>query len=469
MKVTKSLLLGAAAGLVAMSGAQAADLPVKAKPVEYVKICSAYGAGFYYIPGTDICLRVGGYVFAEFGVKAAAANASIYTAASGAAGTISRNSNYWNWRSRGHVIMDARNNTAYGTLRAYFAVGVSNTNGVVINQAAGNSTTAGGNTGAASIDRAFIEFAGFTFGYTESFFSYFGGSWTILSIASTSWQWLNTAAYTAQLGNGVTASVAIEDNSHRTSLAVNATTGAVAGYTGAGIINGTGYGGAWSPDIVANLKVVQAWGSAQVSAATNQIKTNNLVLQANPGADTTWGYSFLGGFSVKTPQTGNANNEFGLEGIWTKGNVERTGISGGPGTAASGVGVLNQGIPNAGPVGAIFDAIPGLGGGSLQLTKAWSVNGRYRHYWTPMLRTVFAAGYTDVNVPSNAATNGYPDFNLWQGVVSTIWSPSSGFDLSLDIMYTDIETDACNAAVAALRCNQSKSIWTAWTRIRRNF
>ena len=62
-------LLGTAAGLALAGGAQAADLPVKAKPVEYVKICSAYGAGFYYIPGTDICLRVGGYVFVETGVK----------------------------------------------------------------------------------------------------------------------------------------------------------------------------------------------------------------------------------------------------------------------------------------------------------------------------------------------------------------------------------------------------------------
>src|SRR5665647_2763532 len=52
MKMVKSLLLGTAAGLVAMTGAQAADLPVKAKPVQYVKICSLYGAGFYYIPGT---------------------------------------------------------------------------------------------------------------------------------------------------------------------------------------------------------------------------------------------------------------------------------------------------------------------------------------------------------------------------------------------------------------------------------
>ena len=57
MKMVKSLLLVSAAGLVAVSGAQAADLPVKAKPVEYVKVCSLYGAGFYYVPGTDICLR----------------------------------------------------------------------------------------------------------------------------------------------------------------------------------------------------------------------------------------------------------------------------------------------------------------------------------------------------------------------------------------------------------------------------
>jgi len=45
-----------------MSGAQAADLPVKAKAIEYVKVCSLYGAGFWYIPGTDTCIRIGGAV-----------------------------------------------------------------------------------------------------------------------------------------------------------------------------------------------------------------------------------------------------------------------------------------------------------------------------------------------------------------------------------------------------------------------
>src|SRR5262245_6147426 len=61
MTMTKSMLLSSASMLVALS-AQAADLPAKAKPVEYVKICNLYGAGFYYMPGTDTCIKIGGYV-----------------------------------------------------------------------------------------------------------------------------------------------------------------------------------------------------------------------------------------------------------------------------------------------------------------------------------------------------------------------------------------------------------------------
>ena len=59
MKLVKVLLVGLAAGLIAVGAAQAADLPVKAKAVEYVRICNLYGAGFYYIPGTDTCIKLG--------------------------------------------------------------------------------------------------------------------------------------------------------------------------------------------------------------------------------------------------------------------------------------------------------------------------------------------------------------------------------------------------------------------------
>ena len=72
MKMVKSLLLGSAAGLVAVTVGHAADLPVKAKPIQYVKVCSLYGAGFYYMPGTDPCIKIGGWArtAAVYGVTA---------------------------------------------------------------------------------------------------------------------------------------------------------------------------------------------------------------------------------------------------------------------------------------------------------------------------------------------------------------------------------------------------------------
>ncbi len=62
MHRARSLLFAAIAAFVAACGAQAADMPVKAQPVQYVKFCSLYGDGFYYIPGTDTCLKLGGYL-----------------------------------------------------------------------------------------------------------------------------------------------------------------------------------------------------------------------------------------------------------------------------------------------------------------------------------------------------------------------------------------------------------------------
>ena len=57
----KTLLLGSAAAFAVAGAAQAADLSV-AEPVDYVRVCDAFGAGYWYIPGTDTCLKIGGYV-----------------------------------------------------------------------------------------------------------------------------------------------------------------------------------------------------------------------------------------------------------------------------------------------------------------------------------------------------------------------------------------------------------------------
>ena len=79
----------------------------------------------------------------------------------------------------------------------------------------------------------------------------------------------------------------------------------------------------------------------------------------------------------------------------------------------------------------------------LALTEAWSAYGAYRHYWTPMLRTGFAVGYTEIDQPGVANLNGIPDAKLFQGFISTIWSPVAGLDLSLDLVYSKVKTGNC--------------------------
>ena len=67
MTLIKSLLLGSAAGIVAVASAQAADLPTrKAAPVEYVRVCNVGGITGWTLPGSDTCVKFSGYMTAHF-------------------------------------------------------------------------------------------------------------------------------------------------------------------------------------------------------------------------------------------------------------------------------------------------------------------------------------------------------------------------------------------------------------------
>ncbi len=67
MTLIKSILLGSAAGLVAVASAQAADLPTrKAAPVEYVRVCNVGGITGWTLPGSDTCLKLSGYITGQF-------------------------------------------------------------------------------------------------------------------------------------------------------------------------------------------------------------------------------------------------------------------------------------------------------------------------------------------------------------------------------------------------------------------
>src|SRR5690348_12716656 len=170
MKMVKSLVLGSAAGLLAMGGAQAADLPVKAKAVEYVRICSLYGAGFWYIPGTDTCIRIGGYVRADVTFDGSASHGD--PAWSGDSGQRNRYFDDFVARSRMVLQIDTRTATEYGVVRTFGHLQFQFNNFGTANPSAGTfgislpgglsgSTLNGEGGGYALAEYLFIQFAGF--------------------------------------------------------------------------------------------------------------------------------------------------------------------------------------------------------------------------------------------------------------------------------------------------------------------
>ena len=183
MKVVKSLLLGSAAGLCAVAGAEAADLPVtKAAPVEYVRVCTAYGAGFFYIPGTDTCLRVGGRARAEYSYGQQRSR-GVYSTTTFAPVSNS-NADQSGFRGQGRLNLDARTQTAYGTLRAFVRLEIGNLtgantlrSGTTERQGYAFSGTGVDTFGRAqmyvNIDKAFVQFAGLTAGRASSFFDFY--------------------------------------------------------------------------------------------------------------------------------------------------------------------------------------------------------------------------------------------------------------------------------------------------------
>src|SRR6201985_1393315 len=229
MQMIKTLVLGSAAGLVAMSGAQAADLPVKAKAVEYVRICSLYGAGFYYIPGTDTCIKLGGYLRVEVVGNSNSVNTGN---TSGAAGANNRFTNAYTWRSREDLNIDTRTATEYGVVRTFFDATFSWTTDVYTGGAPGatvysqlgstrvsapNNANAGAIAGGTvGVYYAFIQFAGFTMGKAVSQFdapwqNYPGNNFDGLVGGGGTVTGVNQLSYTADFGQGISATISARD------------------------------------------------------------------------------------------------------------------------------------------------------------------------------------------------------------------------------------------------------------------
>ncbi len=491
MKMVKSLLLGSAAGLVAVAGAQAADLPVKAKPVQYVKICSLYGAGFYYIPGTDTCLKIGGWVRQYIGVNS---NGNLTNGNLGS-GNVSTNgsNNGWTWKARGYITADARTQTEFGTLRSYIAVGGS-TQGQ-----SGNSTFNG--------NRAFIQLAGFTFGVSQSFYdlyptpalSYFGGMINPSSDTSDGGQ--TVTAYTAQFGNGFSASLSAEAPRTTTVIGGTLAGGSIAAWTtggAAGLAPNSAIATRY-PDIIANLRVDQAWGSAQVmggihdaSGLYNGVSTST----GNPSYAMGW----VIGAGIKLNSPLGPGDYFSAQVNYTEGaaGYQIDGASNSPVNVPSLGGsysAFNGGVGGSYGFGLVTDGVYGSGS-SVQLTTTWGVNAAYEHFWTKRWQTSVYGAYTATSY--NSVANGIlcgeensaalvgmtvangcnNNWSYYDVGTRTQFNVDSQTYIGLDVIYTQLTSATNNTAVSVLaagaqptgsRTIANQSAWMAEFRFHRNF
>lgn len=261
----KSLLLGSAAALVAVSGARAADAVVIAEPepMEYVRVCDTYGVGFYYIPGTETCIKVSGYIRYDIGIGSLGYEDVFDKADSNFHGAgpayIETNDTYYK-RARFALRVDARSETELGTLRAYAQVNFNyaTTGGTVFDAPyVGPSIYHAGLTDTADslgIEHAYLELGGFRIGKTDSLYSTFTGyAGGVINDTTSGLSYgpfgTHQIAYTFNGGNGFSAAIALEEGNgylYTLDSYVPHVTGGV-GYTaGWGGISGVvGYDSVW--------------------------------------------------------------------------------------------------------------------------------------------------------------------------------------------------------------------------------
>ncbi|MEO8560367.1 MAG: porin [Rhodospirillales bacterium] len=241
----KSLLLGSAAALIAVSGARAADAVVVAEPepAEYVKICDVYGAGYFYIPGTETCLRIGGYVRYDIG----AGDVGSFDGVNRVPDHMGDGTHdTWKKNARFTLKTWTGQETELGTLKTYtetrFNFGNKNVYGSDPDGAGpfGSSSDWQAANRGPSLNFAWIQLGGFRVGKDESAFDTFIGyagaviQDTLVPYGSFD---TNVIQYYFDAGNGLSAVVSLEEGA------------------GADTID------SYVPHVVGGLKYTQGWGA----------------------------------------------------------------------------------------------------------------------------------------------------------------------------------------------------------------
>ena len=546
MKLAKSLLLGSATAFVAVAGANAADLPSKkAAPVSYVKVCDAYGAGFFNIPGTETCIKVGGRVRADYAFSnsqdlvATNAGTSYKAASTGSASAATSSSykapntqtdavqpgsfydttngvlvknfatkknatNMYGWEARGRVDLDARTPTAYGTVQAVTSIRLARTTGTLDQVGPALSSSSAG----ATLESSYIRFAGFTFGVAKDNFAfmpsvfYGAGHWA--SFANGAKQ----IAYTAVLGGGFSATLAVQDLSDTTLGGVTAAGYANPGVAGGFVVPGSSAplnagGAAYAynglPQLNGRIDYDQSWGTASVMGAIGQAKAVN-----GNGVN----------YNVPTPQVAAADQQYNAKAnVWALGAGVKVNL---PALAAGDALYLNGAYANGMTeyttnwgsfkssdtklnVGGYVVNQPSwvvaqdaAGNNNIETVKSWDVAAVYTHYWAPQWRNSFLAtvGKVEGTTTSKALAWGnagaFGDAKVWNVGTQLAFLPTKDFEIGVDMLYARVVQDVrvldlapatfasssvkVDGTTGASRVvSQSAGNWTGRLRVERTF
>jgi hypothetical protein len=499
--MTRTALLATATSFVALAGAQAADtMPVKAKPVQYVKICPVYGDGFYYIPGTQMCIKIGGKIQEDVAWNVSGARTPNYAALGGSQ---DRTSLQTSTRGRVDFAMDARSQTQYGVVRSVGLVHFQNQDQL----------------DSLNVARAFIQWSGWTFGRIKSYQDTFAinDSWNLeqgQTSSDTAANGVQSIAYTADFGGGVTVDGGIDDR--RTKPLVNLSSAAALKIGAEPVDSHSSQ--SW-PDTYLALHIDETWGYLAASGGVHNVNASyysgNGVAGGPfaafhscgaPAAPTTQcghpsdaiGYFLQGGGELKLPLLGPGDKI----GFGVRYAVGASGFGGGSNLASPAL----FGSGNTAAIGWMSDGVF-VNGSSIELTQTMAVQGGYMHYWMPTLSTDIFGGYSKVTYNSQAQTyfsgalcgvaatgataqtnfsvvgaanNCNPNFAFLEVGSKTTWTPFPDLAISGQIMYnqvysgfngaaTILTAPAVGARPVGAYIFGNQAIWTGYFRIARIF
>jgi len=454
------------------------------------------------MPGTDICLKLGGYV--RYQLNVGAGNNISGGPQHGTGGRNTRiDENQVLQRVRALATIDTRQQTAYGTLRSYLMLGWSHD--VPTSGAAG-----------LYVSRGFIQIAGFTFGKATSFFDIFPNASFAYSAGNnfsgdSGDGGVILMTYTAQFGNGFSGSIGIEQARRVQSAYMLGATGTALAPYGFGALttagaNNHGATGSTYPDIVGNLRLDQSWGTWIVAAALHEVSggyfgpTLATANEAFGHPESKWGWAVTTGFILNLPMI-TPGDRFSVQAVYSQGATAYHAA-----TRSGAHPLYFQG--NKVAYGFWSDAL--WGGNALvngfELTTAWSINAAFEHLWTPSLKTSWYGSYIDVshnNVATVAFCDGQnivagnngprtgtalqgcnPDWQAWTAGSRTEWEPVKGLTFGVDVIYQQILSSKANTlgvvnAVGVPAQQGGKpsgtylsddlGVWSANFRVQRNF